>query len=61
MADEAALAPIYSPFFGVMGAAAAIIFSGKFPCKNLEEKKMECRRKICDLGKIKISLVDKKT
>jgi hypothetical protein len=22
-------APIYGPFFGVMGAAAAIIFSGK--------------------------------
>lgn len=23
-------APIYGPFFGVMGAASAIIFSGKF-------------------------------
>lgn len=22
--------PIYGPFFGVMGAASAIIFSGKF-------------------------------
>lgn len=22
--------PVYGPFFGVMGAAAAIIFSGKF-------------------------------
>lgn len=31
MADSGitATAPIYSPFFGVMGAAAAIIFSGK--------------------------------
>lgn len=26
MADQQ---PIYSPFFGVMGAASAIIFSGK--------------------------------
>jgi hypothetical protein len=30
--------PIYSPFFGVMGAAAAIIFSGKI---TLQKKKME--------------------
>lgn len=27
--------PIYGPFFGVMGAAAAIIFSGKFPVYRL--------------------------
>jgi hypothetical protein len=30
--------PIYSPFFGVMGAAAAIIFSGKIA---IRKKKME--------------------
>lgn len=28
MASEAQ--PVYAPFFGVMGAASAIIFSGKF-------------------------------
>lgn len=26
--------PVYGPFFGVMGAAAAIIFSGKFQKKK---------------------------
>ena len=29
--------PVYGPFFGVMGAAAAIIFSGK----KVEKKKMD--------------------
>lgn len=29
MADTASDNPIYGPFFGVMGAASAIIFSGK--------------------------------
>lgn len=35
--------PIYSPFFGVMGAASAIIFSGELSAS--EKKKMEelCR------------------
>lgn len=27
--------PVYAPFFGVMGAASAIIFSGKFHIANL--------------------------
>ena len=27
--SEAELAPAYAPFFGCMGAAAAIVFSGK--------------------------------
>lgn len=32
--------PVYGPFFGVMGAASAIIFSGKFLKKNsFEERK----------------------
>lgn len=26
--------PIYGPFFGVMGAASAIIFSGKYSTRN---------------------------
>ena len=25
--------PIYSPFFGVMGAASAMVFSGEYPAK----------------------------
>lgn len=31
--------PIYGPFFGVMGAASAIIFSGKYKekCKNAKK------------------------
>lgn len=34
--------PVYGPFFGVMGAAAAIIFSGKYHCgKKIEKKKMD--------------------
>ena len=24
--------PMYSPFFGVMGATSAMVFSGKFTC-----------------------------
>lgn len=28
--------PAYAPFFGVMGAAAAIIFSGKFAHKTID-------------------------
>lgn len=28
--------PVYGPFFGVMGAAAAIIFSGKLAKFNIE-------------------------
>lgn len=30
--------PIYGPFFGVMGAASAIIFSGTYLCKSLQQK-----------------------
>jgi hypothetical protein len=30
--------PIYSPFFGVMGAASAIIFSGEFLNRKFHEK-----------------------
>lgn len=34
--------PVYGPFFGVMGAAAAIIFSGKYRGgKKVEKKKMD--------------------
>lgn len=32
--------PVYGPFFGVMGAAAAIIFSGKYRGKKIKKKKM---------------------
>lgn len=34
--------PVYGPFFGVMGAAAAIIFSGKLA--NFVDEKYEKRR-----------------
>jgi hypothetical protein len=34
--------PVYGPFFGVMGAAAAIIFSGELSATEKKEKsKME--------------------
>lgn len=33
--------PIYSPFFGVMGAASAIIFSGTYSWKFLKVKKKQ--------------------
>lgn len=36
--------PIYSPFFGVMGAASAIIFSGKF-CSVFEMKRKKAKWK----------------
>lgn len=38
--------PIYAPFFGVMGAASAIIFSGKLSADK--KKKMEELCKIFD-------------
>lgn len=44
MADQS---PIYAPFFGVMGAASAIIFSGKFVIRftlRRDQKKKELNR-----------------
>lgn len=44
--------PVYGPFFGVMGASSAIIFSGKYfekipltKRKKMDENKEKC--KIC--------------
>ena len=37
--------PIYGPFFGVMGAAAAIIFTCKY-CKNDKEQMQSYRQLI---------------
>lgn len=39
--------PIYGPFFGVMGAASAIIFSGKCDYKidQKNEQKMKKKKK----------------
>ena len=44
--------PVYGPFFGVMGAAAAIIFSGELSAEFSKKKKME------EVGE-KISLCEK--
>ncbi len=30
--------PIYTPFFGVMGAASAMVFSGEYCFKNMVER-----------------------
>lgn len=39
--------PIYSPFFGVMGAASAIIFSGELSAT--EKRKWKCFAKIFEI------------